>query len=254
MNPPSVNSARFNSPFDHPEQWPLYSVAAIAAEPIVVVAPHPDDETLGCGGAIAALRALGLSVWILVISDGTMSHPQSVAYPPPRLKALRASETRCAMHRLGVNAAQITFLELPDGAVPLPGAADFARASARCRQYLSTIVPSIIFVPWRSDPHPDHRATWHLITRALHESGMLPRVIEYPIWDWDADQRHRDHQRPGMLWRLDISSTAPMKQRAIAAYRSQTTALIDDDPQGFRLTPDMLANFTRPWELYFEKK
>jgi hypothetical protein len=44
-----------------------------------------------------------------------------------------------------------------------------------------------------------------------------------------------------------------LKQQAIAAYRSQTTNLIDDDPEGFRLTPEMLANFAHPWEVYLEE-
>ncbi|WP_404787799.1 hypothetical protein [Altericista sp. CCNU0014] len=43
-----------------------------------------------------------------------------------------------------------------------------------------------------------------------------------------------------------------MKQRAIATYRSQTTSFIDDDPAGFCLTPQMLSNFARPWEVYLE--
>ena len=53
-------------------------------------------------------------------------------------------------------------------------------------------------------------------------------------------------------WLLDIGAVVELKQQAIAAYRSQTTDLIDDDPEGFRLTDVMLANFTRPWEVYFE--
>jgi LmbE family N-acetylglucosaminyl deacetylase len=54
-------------------------------------------------------------------------------------------------------------------------------------------------------------------------------------------------------WRLDISDVVEVKKQAIAAYRSQTTNLIDDDPEGFRLTPEMLANFTRNWEVYIEE-
>ncbi|MEH1898605.1 MAG: hypothetical protein V7K94_25515 [Nostoc sp.] len=81
-----------------------------------------------------------------------------------------------------------------------------------------------------------------------------PRLIEYPIWDWDSDQRE---SLPGSLevttCRLNISAVVEFKQQAIAAYRSQTTDLIDDDPDGFRLTPEMLANFTHPWEVYIEE-
>jgi LmbE family N-acetylglucosaminyl deacetylase len=231
---------------------PLCSVDEIAAEPILVVAPHPDDETLGCGGAIASLRALGRSIWVLVMSDGTMSHPNSATYPAPKLRALRESETQHALNLLGVNSSQITFFQMPDGALPVPGAFGFECALERCQRYLSAVMPSIVFVPWRFDPHPDHRATWQLINQALVGCALAPRVIEYPIWDWDRAQ-HCPYPLSVTQWRLDISDTVQIKQRAIAAYRSQTTSLIQDDPQGFRLTPQMLENFTHPWELYLEE-
>ncbi len=240
---------------DYPWQLPLHSVNEIATEPVLVVAPHPDDETLGCGGAIAALRALGLAVLILVISDGTKSHPNSTAYPAPKLKALRMAETQAAMGLLGVDSAQITFLELPDGDVPLPRSVEFEPALDRCQQYLSTRQPAIVFLPWRHDPHPDHRATWQLINQALLQWDPLPRLIEYPIWDWDPTQRRQTNEALSVVpWRLDISDTVPLKQQAIAAYRSQTTNLIADDPQGFQFSAQMLAHFTQPWELYFEEE
>jgi LmbE family N-acetylglucosaminyl deacetylase len=241
------------SRLDHPEQLPLHSIDQIATTPVLVVAPHPDDETLGCGGAIAALRALAVEVHILVVSDGTQSHPNSTAYPAPKLKALRMAETQAAMDLLGVNTDQITFLELPDGAIPGVRSATFEPVLTRCHHYLSALKPTLIFLPWRYDPHPDHRATWQLINQALVQCNQEPRVIEYPIWDWDiAQRRHIDDAVPVKSWRLDIANTVQLKQQAIAAYRSQTTPLIDDDPQAFRLSTQMLANFAQPWELYFE--
>ena len=240
---------------DYPWQLPLYTVTTIAATPILVVAPHPDDETLGCGGAIAALRALGLSLSILVISDGTRSHPNSVAYPASKLKALRVAETRSAMHLLGMHRDQVTFFEVLDGSIPFPGEVGFDPVLERCRHYLAALTPAIVFLPWRADPHPDHRATWHLINRALIKCGLMPRLLEYPIWDWDKAQRQPSEDALAMIpWRLDISDTVQLKQKAIAAYRSQITNLIDDDPQGFRLSPHMIANFSQPWELYFEEE
>lgn len=135
--------------------------------------------------------------------------------------------------------------------MPLPKAARFAQAVSECCNYLSELAPRTILLPWRFDPHPDHRATWQLIYTSIAEFGPLPRLIEYPIWDWDPQQ---GLPIPGEVtaWRLDISEVLALKLKAIAAYRSQTTNLIDDDPEGFRLTPAMLANFTRPWEVYFE--
>ncbi len=86
---------------------------------ILIVAPHPDDETLGCGGAIALLRQLNVSVKVLIVSDGTKSHPNSLTYPPPALKELREQESLSALAILGVASAAVTFLGMPDGAVPM---------------------------------------------------------------------------------------------------------------------------------------
>ncbi len=217
-----------------------------------MVAPHPDDETLGCGGAIALLRSRHCRMSVLVISDGTMSHPRSRKYPPPVLQQLRQQETLEALKILGVDAATVTFLRLPDGAIST--LATLEDNQAACGAYLKATLPKTIFLPWRSDPHPDHQATWRLIHAAIAYLPFIPRLIEYPIWDWDAEQRGDSPDANQIVgWRLDIESVLSVKKQAIAAYRSQTTNLIDDDPQGFRLTPEMLANFIRPWEVYFEE-
>lgn len=233
----------------HPTNLPLYSINTLAGS-VLVVAPHPDDETLGCGGAIALLRHLGCAVRVLIVSDGTASHPRSRKYPAPKLRLLRETETLEALAILGVDAAEVTFLRLQDGAVPTVNSPGFATAVAGCHSYIQTVKPQTIFLPWRNDPHGDHRATWMLMVAAL-ESLSKPRMIEYPIWDWDWRQR-REITVAVSGWRLDIAEVLETKKEAIAAYRSQTTNLIDDDPGGFRLTPQMLANFTRTWEVYLE--
>ena len=248
--------------FADPTAVPLRSVNTIAAKtdnPILVVAPHPDDETLGCGGAIALLRALGCPVQVLVISDGTLSHPHSAKYPAPRLRALRESETLEALSMLDVKQTEVTFLRLQDGSIPTSASPEIQEVIARCRSFLQTSMPTTLFLPWRFDPHPDHRATWQLIRAALldHTFADLeysPRLIEYPIWDWDLEQRgDLVNYKQVIGWRLDIGAVLETKLEAIAAYRSQTTDLIDDDPAGFRLTPEMLENFAQPWELYLEE-
>jgi LmbE family N-acetylglucosaminyl deacetylase len=220
--------------------------------PVLIVAPHPDDETLGCGGAVALLRSYGCPVWVLVITDGTQSHPRSRKYPAPILQQLREQETRSAMSRLGVASGAVTFLQLSDGKVA--DAVALQSAQSICRNYLKGIAPKTIFLPWRHDPHPDHRATWQLLKDAIVDTGIAARLIEYPIWDWDIQQsNHLPDSSQMQAWRLNIQNVLGMKQRAIGAYRSQTTDLIDDDPAGFRLTPTMLAHFTQPWEVYFEE-
>lgn len=240
------------SPLLNPTDLPLRSIQTITGSALVV-APHPDDETLGCGGAIALLRSLGYPVYVLVISDGTLSHPRSLKYPAPRLQALREAETLEALSILGVEETA-TFLRLQDGSVPTGQSKKMQQAVERCCACLETLMPETIFLPWRSDPHPDHRATWQLIRTALASLNTSPRIVEYPIWDWDPEQQGDFTRFETVVgWRLDIQAVLETKQRAIAAYRSQTTDLIDDDPEGFQLTPEMLANFARPWEVYLEE-
>jgi LmbE family N-acetylglucosaminyl deacetylase len=245
--------------FNTPESLPLLDIETLVNsspyQSVLIVAPHPDDETLGCGGAIALLCQLNIAVKVLVVSDGTKSHPNSLAYPPPALKKLREQESLAALAILGVAPEAVTFLGMPDGEVQI--ARESPKAIASISQYLTNLAPSTIFLPWRKDPHPDHRASWQLFMTASQDLTNPPRMIEYPIWDWDTKQRgdfKDDLTKRINAWRLDISNVLELKKKAIAKYRSQISDLIKDDPQGFRLTPQMLQNFTQPWEIYLETK
>lgn len=247
------------SPFAAAADLPLRSLDDLPLAPVLVVAPHPDDETLGCGGAIAQLRSQGYPVQVLVVSDGTRSHPRSQEYPAPRLKQVRQAETLAALALLQVEADSVTFFGLPDGAVPAVDPVNLSKTSAltlealeRCRAYLGRVRPQTLFLPYRFDPHRDHRASWGLVQASLGALPLPPRQIEYPIWDWDPKQRQPLGDRY-FAWRLDIAPQVVLKRRAIDCYRSQTTDLIADDPTGFRLSPELIANFLHPWEIYLEQ-
>ncbi len=234
-----------------PQTFELRSIETLYA-PVLVVAPHADDETLGCGGAIALLRSQQKTVHVLVMSDGTQSHPHSQKYPAAALRLLRQAETRCAMAILGVADEAVSFLDLPDSAVPQMADAGFRSAVRQCRIYLDSVEPiKTILVPWRYDPHSDHRATYQILKSAADPSV---RLVEYPIWDWDPAQQKDLPELVALTpWRLDIQPVLALKQQAISAYRSQITDLIDDDPTGFRLSPEMLEHFQVPWELFIEE-
>ncbi len=236
------------------EALPFREVTTVARKRVVIVAPHPDDETLGCGGAIALLCQHRYDVRVLVISDGTLSHPKSQKYPAPALQRLREQETLNALSILGVHKQAVTFLRLKDGSVPTSASLAFQNAKVLCRNYLQEATPETIFVPWRADPHSDHRATWQLIQAALLDLNIKIKRIEYPIWDWDVHQQTQVSFIDRILgWKLDIKPVLHLKDQAIAAYQSQLGQIIDDDPDGFCLTSEMLVNFKRPWEVYFEE-
>lgn len=221
----------------------------------LVIAPHPDDESLGCGGTIALLRERGFAVHVLFVSDGTMSHPNSPTYPADRLRQLRESEALEALRILNVPPEQVTFMRQKDRQVATPDNPDFANAVAFTSNSLIVRSPTTVFVPWRRDPHPDHRASWQLLNRALAGLPTRPRVLEYPIWLWElgseADMPARDEMT---VWSVSIASVMMQRNRAIAAHRSQVTRLIDDDPTAFYLSPELLAHFDAPRELFLEER
>ncbi len=239
-----MNAAAF---FARAEALPVADLGAVVnTGGLLVVAPHPDDESLGCGGLIAAACAGGVDVRLLVVSDGTGSHPRSRLYPRARLQALREDETRAAAGELGLAASAITFLRLADRAVPCDGP-DAEAARETIVALAAACAAGAVCVSWPHDPHCDHVASAALVTGARARLGAA-RIFFYPIWGWTLPRDSEVGPAPTGL-RLDMSQHVPAKLAAIAAHRSQVSDLIDDDPDGFRLTSGMLANFAGPYEI-----
>jgi LmbE family N-acetylglucosaminyl deacetylase len=219
----------------------------------LVLAPHPDDESLGCGGTIALLREKGYAVHVLFVSDGTMSHPNSNAYPASRLRDLREQEAREALRRLHVDADACTFLRYPDRRVPTSHNLGFPEAVTRVAALLDEVRPTTVFMPWQRDPHPDHRACWQMGMAAVDQSHEKPRILEYLIWLWELgtpDDLPTPDERT--VWQVNIESVMDQRNQAIAAHQSQVTRLIDDDPTAFYLSPELLRHFEPPRELFLE--
>ena len=233
------------------QQLPTIEFADLTqGQGLVVVAPHPDDESLGCGGLIATACERGVPVRIVLVSDGAGSHPNSPSHPPERLRALRERELAESVAILGLPESAITCLRLPDRYVPVAGP-EFERAVDAVRAAALAIAAGSIFVSWRHDPHGDHKAA-----AAIAESAVTGlenvRLYAYPVWGWTLpDDLPLDEPAP-RGGRLDIGSQLDRKRRAIAAHRSQTTDLIDDDPGAFRLKPEVLQHFDQPHELFLE--
>ena len=217
----------------------------------LVLAPHPDDESLGCGGLLAALAGAARPARVVVMSDGAGSHPRSRTHPAAVLRALRREEAEEAVAELGVAAP--VFLDLPDGDVPLEGPrfAAAVEAVVAAAEGVGTLVATLGL-----DPHKDHVATWAIAREAARRAGL--RLLGYPVWAWR-------HLYPAMApvapvtvagpprgLRLDIAAQLATKERAVTAHRSQVTRLIADDPEGFILTPAVLSVLLRPFEVYLE--
>jgi len=218
----------------------------------LIVAPHADDESLGCGGVISLLRKYGQTVYVVLLSDGTLSHPNSKEYPAEKLRDLREKELLDAASILGVLSENIIFCRYPDRNVPSLGDDRFETAVANISRMMDILKPQSIFVPWRRDPHPDHKAAFQLINAA---KTLNAKVYEYPIWLEElGESEDVPTSEESMPFRLNISSVLDKKQDAISQHRSQITDLINDDPEGFRLSQEMLNRFNVPYETFFISK
>ncbi len=219
----------------------------------LVLAPHPDDESLGCGGLIAMLRKRDASVSVVLVSDGSQSHPGSHRYPPSARRALRRAEMERALAILGVAREDLHALDLPDGAVPGERQPGFDAAVSRIAALASRCGARTLLAPWRRDPHPDHRAVSAMARAVRGRLRTVTRIVEYGVW---TDERGTvaDRPRPGEVdeHRLDVSSVAAAKAGAVAAHASQRGQMILDDPGGFVLPASLLERCAGPIETYLQ--
>lgn len=227
---------------------------ADVAGPVVAVVPHPDDEALGCGGLLALLADARVPVDVILVTDGSASHPASRHWPPARLAALRREEMRESLARLGLERAPLADLALPDGAVPGPGDPGFALAAQTIAETLDASLARTLVAPWRRDAHADHRACHGLVREALvrRRRRCAIRVFEYAVWDERAAAEDRPLSGEAIEWTLDIAAARQRKAGAIAAHRSQCGLVVEDDPGGFVLPEAMRERAAGPVERYWE--
>ncbi|MEE4384135.1 MAG: PIG-L deacetylase family protein [Pseudomonadales bacterium] len=149
-----------------------------AQRPALVVAPHPDDETLGCGGTIALKRARETPVTVVALSDGRDSHTDP-AWPAERLAAARREEFVRACTRLGVERDRVILLD--------HGGGIDARTAPEIAARLSSIVretgPAEVYVPCRLESHREHAAAWRITNDVLRAFPEI-ETFEYFIWFW----------------------------------------------------------------------
>ncbi len=216
----------------------------------LILAPHPDDESLGCGGLIAACVAAGRIPLVVLLTDGSGSHPNSRAYPKDRLRSVRAQEARTAVAHLGLPPDRIVFLNEPDTAAPRQGPGFDAVVAKLTALIAEETDCTTILAPWLHDPHCDHEAASLVAARVAAGAGV--RHVAYPVWGWMLSGETVVPAASTRGWRLDIGEFLPAKRRAIRAHQSQYGDLITDDPTGFRLPAELLSVFETPFETFIE--
>jgi LmbE family N-acetylglucosaminyl deacetylase len=184
--------------------------APTGADRVLVIAPHPDDETLGCGGTLALHARAGDSVCVLIVTDGGSSRAGGLERE--RMRALRRSEAQRAISALA--RAELVQLDLPEGRWSpedlLPS----------LRTLLERTRPTLVYATSCVDFHPEHLKVAQVAARALTSFGggsdrrVRVRVYELqvPLTPFLANVA------------VDVSAASGLKARALAEYRTQAGA------------------------------
>lgn len=181
---------------------------------MVVIAPHPDDETLGTGGTIARFAAAGVEVSVLIVSG----HLPPL-YKPEAFEITRR-EANAALKLLG--AAKWDFLEIP---ATLVHSTPVAEVNGKISRYVRDANPEWVLLPF-PDRHIDHRTIFDasvVACRPVHAAAPTV-VLAY-------ETLSETHWNVGGIepmfipdFYVDISATMEQKLEALAAYASQVTS------------------------------
>ena len=224
-------------------RWPLREVIPphdpFFARSALIVSPHADDETLGCGGTIIRKRAAAARVQIAYMTDsGGLDNDR-------KLKAIRREEALQACAKLGVQASDVHFLDFADGGL----SSSIAAAKQRLNQILHSFRPEQVYMPYRRDGHSDHEATFNAAFAACREWGAPVTIYEYVVWGlyhwpWYSLPLTRDYARRALATNtlksalglrlavaysravsVEVASVRTPKVEALHSHDSQMAAL-----------------------------
>jgi LmbE family N-acetylglucosaminyl deacetylase len=200
--------------------------------PLIVVAPHPDDEVLGAGGLIRTWAAAGQPVTIVSVTDGEAADSTRQG-----LALVRRKELQNALRTLTAVHVDIQRTAIPDGQVG-------AHANRLRNAIQEKAIPgATIVAPYEHDGHPDH----DVVGRVCGEVARAARVAlaSYPVWTW-----HHAHPLSvrSLRWvRFSLTDAARRaKARALQCFDSQLRPA-----SGAPVVPaHVLGHFQRPYEAF----
>lgn len=181
------------------------------SERVLVLAPHMDDETIGCGGAIALHARAGAAVTVVFLTDGRNGggglgalSGKARERKQAELIDLRQREAEAALALLGIN--DMRCLGVRDGEL----AKSIEAAAEKLKSILAEVQPDLVYLPLFTDEHSDHRAASEVLLFAA--VGLQPSFtcVGYEVWT---------PLFPNCI--VNIDATADIKRQALERYGSQ---------------------------------
>ncbi len=181
---------------------------------ILILAPHADDEVLGCGGTISRYAKEGKEVNVLILTNANNGAPE--IYSKKEIKKIR-NESKLANDFIGTK--KLFFENLP--ALTL-GQYPLYKISNIISKYISKIKPEVVFLPSSNDIHADHKIIFHAAKVSLRflKKNNLKKILSYEVLsetEWNEDEKSFSPNYYVKLSKIDISN----KIKSFLKYRSQ---------------------------------
>jgi N-acetylglucosamine malate deacetylase 1 len=191
-----------------------YSREALVHDPgggrVLVLAPHMDDEIIGCGGAIARHAQAGAQIQVVFLTDGRYGSSALQKFVGEERKrkemelvATRKEEARRALEVLGIR--DLVFLDAIDGKL-----AEATNLAPRLREVLEKFLPDVVYLPCFLEQHPDHRAASAVLLEATRGMDRNFDCFSYEVWTPLV---------PNCF--VEIDSVIELKKKALGNYQSQ---------------------------------
>jgi len=198
---------------------------------IIVFAPHPDDETIGCGGTIVRKIAEGFEVIIVVMTSGENALLKILGIEsdptPDELKQIRKDELLKASRVLGVPERNLMFLDFEDGTLQ----EHEKEAIEKTVKILEKFPADEVYFPYGGDSNPDHKATNRIVRHCLQRVGLSPVRYQYSVAQKFSRIGPFIDRRLGPLRKnlsyVDVSDFLDVKRRALREFKSQASIISD---------------------------
>ncbi|MDQ0193752.1 LmbE family N-acetylglucosaminyl deacetylase [Paenibacillus wynnii] len=173
------------------------------ASRILVLAPHPDDEVLGCGGLLRKYSLAGNEIHIVYMTDG--SEGRTFGQAREEISKTRKAEAKAGLEALGLGNSSSTWLDFPDGQLSVTE--DSVHSVER---EIMSFQPELILCTFIHDQHMDHCATTLILAEVLRRNPIQAEILAYEVWS--------PYPKSAVL---DVSEDFECKLQALRCHKSQ---------------------------------
>jgi LmbE family N-acetylglucosaminyl deacetylase len=235
---------------------------------ILVFAPHPDDEVIGCAGVIQRALAAGERVRIVFTTNGDgypkaasallgKAEPSLTADDFARLGETRRREAIAAAGVLGIDESSLVFLGYPDGSMDkVPAPYDRAEAQAGFTSALKDSKPSRVYVTDGADEHADHRVTYRLVKEAVAATDFSGQLFTFIVHSGDltwpsAGALFETRTIDGTTYPAGVKWPPPIRMPLTAAERETKLRALKCHASQWAIDADYLGRFVKSEEIFW---